>query len=128
MLLAERVMKFACAGVLAWALSCAIAAHPQEGSKPAPAASAKDKKTAADKKPAVEKTPTAAEELQQTIDAAGNDRAALVRNLEGYLVKYPEASQRPQIYRALVEASLQLRDTAKAAGYAERVVALTPED
>jgi len=51
-----------------------------------------------------------------------------VRNLEAYLVKYPDSPQRPQIYRALVEASLQLRDNARAAGYAERVVALSPED
>jgi len=42
--------------------------------------------------------------------------------------KYPQAPERPQIYRALVEACLQLRDTPRAAGYAEHVVALTPED
>ena len=69
-----------------------------------------------------------ADELQQTIEAAGNDRAALVRNLENYLQKYPQAPERPQIFRALVEACLQLRDTSKAASYAERVVSLTPED
>jgi thiol-disulfide isomerase/thioredoxin len=68
------------------------------------------------------------DELQQTIEAAGNDRAALVRNLENFLQKYPQASERPQIFRALVEACLQLRDTAKAASYAERLVSLTPED
>src|ERR1700674_4953601 len=68
------------------------------------------------------------EELQQAISSAGNDRAAMVRNLEAFLVKYPGSPQRPQIYRALVEASLQLRDTPRAADYAERIVALTPED
>ncbi len=68
------------------------------------------------------------DELQQTIEAAGNDRAALVRNLENYLQKYPQAPERPQIFRALVEACLQLRDTPKAASYAERIVSLTPED
>jgi len=68
------------------------------------------------------------DELQQTIEAAGNDRAALVRNLEIYLQKYPQAPERPQIFRALVEACLQLRDTLKAASYAERIVSLTPED
>ncbi|HLZ14270.1 MAG TPA: TlpA disulfide reductase family protein [Candidatus Acidoferrum sp.] len=68
------------------------------------------------------------DELQQTIDAAGNDRAALVRNLENFLQKYPQAPERPQIFRALVEACLQLRDTPKAASYAERIVSLTPED
>ena len=68
------------------------------------------------------------DELQQTIESAGNDRAALVRNLENYLQKYPQAPERPQIFRALVEACLQLRDTPKAASYAERIVSLTPED
>jgi thiol-disulfide isomerase/thioredoxin len=74
------------------------------------------------------KQPTPQDELQRTIDTAGNDRAALVRNLEAYLKKYPEAQQRSQIYRALVEACLQLRDNARAADYAERLVALSPDD
>jgi thiol-disulfide isomerase/thioredoxin len=74
------------------------------------------------------KAPTETEQLQQAIDRAGNDRAALVRNLEDFLKDYPESRQRPQIYRALVEASLQLRDSPRAANYAERIVALTPED
>jgi thiol-disulfide isomerase/thioredoxin len=79
-------------------------------------------------KPEKTKQPTPQEELQRTIDAAGNDRAALVRNLEAYLKKYPESQQRVQIYRALVEACLQLRDNARAADYAERIVALSPDD
>lgn len=74
------------------------------------------------------KQPTEAEELQQAITAAANDRVELLRNLEGFLKKYPSSPQRPQIYRALVEASLQLRDTARAIDYAERVVSLMPED
>ena len=68
------------------------------------------------------------EQLQQAINNSGNDRAALVRNLEAYLREYPDSRQRPQIYRALVEASMQLRDDARAAGYAERIVALSPDD
>lgn len=74
------------------------------------------------------KTPSETEELQQAIDRSGNDRASLVRNLEGFLKEYPESPQRVRIYRAIVEASLQLHDSARAAGYAERIVALTPED
>jgi len=44
------------------------------------------------------------------------------------LKEYPDSRQRPQIYRALVEASMQLRDNARAAAYAERIVALSPDD
>ena len=89
---------------------------------PAPA----QKKDASKQSPAKQFSPS--DELQQSIESAGNDRAALVRNLEEYLKKYPQAPERPQIYRALVEACLQLRDTPRAASYAERIVALTPED
>ena len=85
-------------------------------------------KTPTAKQTAPEKQPTPEAELRKLIESADNDRAALVRNLETYLKKYPDSSQRPQIYRALVEAALQLRESAKAADYAERVVALTPED
>lgn len=68
------------------------------------------------------------EELQAAVNAAGGDRAALVRNLEDYLKRYPGSPQRARIYRALVEASLQLRDNARAADYSERLVALKPDD
>ncbi len=74
------------------------------------------------------KQPASEELLQQAINNAGNDRAALVRNLEAFLKEFPDSRQRPQIYRALVEASLQLRDNARASNYAERLVALSPDD
>src|SRR5258708_11177682 len=72
--------------------------------------------------------PSPEEQLQQAIKNSGNDRAALVRNLEAFLKEYPDSRQRPQICRALVEACLQLRDNARASGYAERLVALSPDD
>jgi thiol-disulfide isomerase/thioredoxin len=68
------------------------------------------------------------QDLQKAIEQASNDRAALMHNLLEYLKKYPQSSQRPQIYRAIVESSLQLRDFATATEYAERMVALNPGD
>jgi thiol-disulfide isomerase/thioredoxin len=97
----------------------------QQPSQTSPAQSAKP---AAPKQPAPARPPTEIDELPQAIESAGNDRVALVRNLEDFLKKYPASGQRPQIYRALVEASLQLRDNVRAADYAERIVALMPED
>lgn len=94
----------------------------QDDPKTAPSSKAISKQAAPAKQPSPD------EELQQAIDNAGNDRAALVRNLEGFLKKYPEAQQRVRIYRALVEATIQLRDTPLATEYAERIVALTPDD
>src|SRR5882672_4104411 len=80
------------------------------------------------KQPTAIKQPTPEEELQLAVSTAGNDRAMLVRNLEAFLNKHPETENRSQIYRALVEASLQLRDDARASDYAERIVALNPND
>jgi len=85
-------------------------------------------KAAAPKQASPAKQPSPEEQLQQAVSNAGNDRAALVRNLEAFLKDYPDSLQRPQIYRALVEASLQLRDNARAADYAERMVAFNPND
>jgi thiol-disulfide isomerase/thioredoxin len=99
--------------------------QPAAAASPAPA---ENKKQDGEKKPAPAKVDPATEELQQAISSAGSDRAALVRNLVAFLAKYPQSPQRPQIYRALVEATLQLRDTGRAGEYAERIVALTPDD
>jgi thiol-disulfide isomerase/thioredoxin len=74
------------------------------------------------------KQPSPNEELQLALSDAGSDRAALVRNLESFLNKYPEYANRTPIYRALVEASIQLHDNSRAADYAERMVALNPND
>ena len=103
----------------------AVPGYAQQSAPPSQATPA-SKSSIAKQPPA--KPLTESEELQQAIDRAGNDRAALVHNLEDFLKDYPEAHQRPQIYRALVEASLQLRDSGRATDYAERIVALTPED
>jgi len=73
-------------------------------------------------------TATEQQELRKAIDDAANDRSALLRNLEAFLKKYPESAQRTQIYRAIVEASLQLRDFQRALDYSERLVALRPDD
>lgn len=66
--------------------------------------------------------------LEKTLSASGSDRAALVRNLEQYLLQYPDAPRRAGVYRALVEACEQLQDDACALNYAERLVAIQPED
>ncbi len=67
-------------------------------------------------------------ELHQAIAGAGNDRAALVRSLKDYLKRYPASPRRANVYQALVEACQQLRDTNCALDYAERLIALQPDD
>jgi thiol-disulfide isomerase/thioredoxin len=99
-----------------------VAAPAQESQGTASAASNSRSKDKASTKPLPE------EELQRALNDAGSDRAALVRNLEGFLKKYPDYPNRTGIYRALVEASLQLKDDVRAADYAERMVSLNPND
>ena len=98
----------------------------QESSSSAPAAP--PSKNAVSRRAAAQDAATENADLQKAINDAGNDRAAMVRNLDAFLKKYPESSQRPQIYRAIVESSLQLRDFPRATEYSERIVALNPDD
>src|ERR1700691_3472029 len=67
-------------------------------------------------------------QLQKAIADAGNDRAALVRNLRNYLLRFPDAPRKAGVYRALVESCQQLQDTECALEYAERLVAVHPDD
>lgn len=67
-------------------------------------------------------------ELQVLVRAAGNDNATLVANLEGYLKKYPDSPRRAAIYRALIEAELNLHNEKAALDYAEKTIAIQPED
>jgi len=115
-------------GVLAWtSTACGWAQEkPEAGQDPpaaAPSAKSGSKQTAAAAAAALEE-----QDLQKAIERASNDRAALMHNLMDFLKKYPQSSQRPQIYRAIVESSLQLREFSTAMEYAERMVALDPGD
>lgn len=66
--------------------------------------------------------------LEKALSAAGSDRAAVVRNLEQYLLQYPDAPRRAGVYRAIVEACEQLQDDSCALNYAERLIAIKPDD
>jgi thiol-disulfide isomerase/thioredoxin len=67
-------------------------------------------------------------ELQKTIADAGNDRGALVRNLERYLQRFPDAPRKAGVFRALVESCEQVQDDACALKYSEELIALRPDD
>jgi len=67
-------------------------------------------------------------ELQKAIADAGNDRGALVRNLERYLQRFPDAPRKAGVYRALVESCEQVQDDACALKYSEQLIALRPDD
>jgi thiol-disulfide isomerase/thioredoxin len=88
-----------------------------------PAGTAKQPSDAISKKDADPET-----ELQKTIADAGNDRGALVRNLERYLQRFPDAPRKAAVIRALVESCEQVQDDACALKYSEELIALRPDD
>jgi thiol-disulfide isomerase/thioredoxin len=74
------------------------------------------------------KTPDPDAELQKAISNAGNDSAAMVRNLKQYLQQFPDAPRKAAVYRALVEACQQTNDARCALDYSERLIAIRPDD
>lgn len=91
-----------------------------------PQSDATQQKTPSD---AISKKDTDAEtELQKAIADAGNDRSALVRNLKNYLKRFPDAPRKAAVYRALVESCQQVQDNACALEYAEKLIAVRPDD
>ncbi len=115
--LSRACWTFCAAALFAGALACSQEAPPPDNSAKPGAAKADQTNQLKEQ-----------QDLQKAIDGAGNDRASLVKNLEAFLNNYPESSQRPQIYRAIVESSMKVDDYARATDYAERMVALRPED
>jgi thiol-disulfide isomerase/thioredoxin len=67
-------------------------------------------------------------ELQVVVRQAGNDSATLVKSLEAYLVKYPDSPRKGVIYRALLESEMNLHNERSALDYAEKVIAIQPDD
>jgi len=102
-------------------LASAPVAAAQDSSLGAP--SQKSAQDAAAKKDA-----QAEAELQKAFADSGNDSVALIRNLTGYLDRFPDAPRRANVYRALVEACQQVRNDTCALDYTERLIALRPDD
>ena len=102
---------------------------PQQ-KKPAAAAPQASPKPKADSAPAESQdaSPNPDAELQATVQQASNDRAALIRNLEAYLVKYPDSPRRAAIYRALLESEMQIQNQTRALEYAKQILAIQPDD
>jgi thiol-disulfide isomerase/thioredoxin len=67
-------------------------------------------------------------ELQVAVREAGQDSATLVKSLEAFLARHPDSPRRAAIYRALVESEMNLHNDGAALDYAEKVVAIQPDD
>lgn len=102
--------------------------NPPTAASPAPQPSQQKSSKDSDQKEAAAKEAAAESALQKAVTDSGNDRAALVRNLKDYLQHYPDAPRKAEVYRALVESCRQLHDNDCSLEYAERLVAVQPDD
>ena len=76
--------------------------------------------------------PTPAEQESQFLEKAfksseGNP-GALIKNLEDFLVRFPQSARREQVLRLIFRQALQSNDPQTAAATAERLLAITPDD
>jgi thiol-disulfide isomerase/thioredoxin len=113
-------------------LALALAVSANTGKVPSNSSVASSQPHVAQQKDSKNQKPASAldpeAELQRALEVAGNDRAALVRQLTDYLDRFPDAPRKAAVYRALVEACQQLQNTSCALDYAERLIAVRPDD
>jgi len=114
-----RLIRFALAAI--WLALCVPSAFAQNAAPDQP-----PPKNSSDSISKKDADPELA--LQKALADAGNDRAAVVRNLKAYLQKFPDTPRKAAVYRAIVESCEQLQDNACSLDYAERFVALHPDD
>jgi len=62
-------------------------------------------------------------DLRAGLSEAGSSQVEFIRAIERHLQKYPQTIQRPELERALVKASLEIRDARRTVLYGERVLA-----
>jgi thiol-disulfide isomerase/thioredoxin len=68
------------------------------------------------------------QDLQLAVNEAGNSALDLVRTLEAFLKKYPNATQIKDIEKALTKAAIDTKDDRRTVLYGERVLATSPDD
>ncbi len=100
---------------------------PAKKSSP-PASSTPKAKIESAPTPPDEAVPDPDAELQILVRQAGNDPAVLTKNLEAYLERHPDSPRKDAIYRALMESQMNLHNPQGALDYAEKVIAIQPED
>ncbi|MBI3406537.1 MAG: redoxin family protein [Acidobacteria bacterium] len=122
------MISFFFSAVIASALSASISLSVKTIQEPSAQTKQKIAPAEQKKSEAAPKPPDESEELQRAVEASGNDRAAMVRNLEQFLKRFPNSQYKPSVFRAIVESAVQVRDYAKALDYSERLIAIRPDD
>ena len=78
--------------------------------------------------PQASASPDPDKELEKAINDANNDYAKVVRNLQDYLKRFPNVPRKAAVYHALVQSCQQIRDDACVLDYAEKLIAMQPDD
>lgn len=68
------------------------------------------------------------EDLRRAIEASVGSPTEFIKNLEGYLKKYPQSARRGEIERELYKIATELRDRNHSITYAERLIASNGRD
>ncbi|HYE74221.1 MAG TPA: TlpA disulfide reductase family protein [Blastocatellia bacterium] len=68
------------------------------------------------------------EDLRRAIEASAGSPTEFIKNLEGYLQKYPQSARRGEIERELYKIALELRDRNHSITYAERLITSNGRD
>jgi thiol-disulfide isomerase/thioredoxin len=81
-------------------------------------------------KPGADSTSAAdeADALELAVESAQRDPQALIRNLEGFLARFPESARREQVLRTIYHQAMQANQPRTAAEYGEKLLELHPED
>lgn len=85
---------------------------PQKAAEPTPAATAQDENAAID----------------EAVNSAHRDPQALIKNLENFLVRFPQSPRREQVLRSIYLQALQSNDPQTAIQYAEKLLENHPDD
>jgi thiol-disulfide isomerase/thioredoxin len=68
------------------------------------------------------------EALDQAVNSAQSDPQVLIKNLENFLIRFPQSQRREQVLRTIFKQALQANDPRTAVTYAEKLLEAHPDD
>lgn len=68
------------------------------------------------------------EALDQAVNSAQSDPQALIKNLENFLIRFPQSQRREQVLRTIFKQALEANEPRMAATYAEKLLETHPDD
>ncbi len=121
---AGRLARLACLGCLAALLvmTPARAKDVKTAQKPSPPSSAKETAPAAS--PGADES----EALNKAVEVGPSNPLELIKNLEGFLERFPLSSRRESVLRTIYKLATQSNDSRRAASAVERLLELKPHD